>query len=163
MEPKADHERGAARRFTVAEVLAMVDAGILDDDERLELLDGALVPMSPQGPAHSGVAVVVRLALEAAFGAGFHVRPHSPLQAGASDLPEPDLAVVRGDPSAYLERLPQGVEAVLVVEIAQSSQRRDRGKASIYAAAGVSTYWLLDLAARRLEVRTEPGSSYYAR
>lgn len=140
----------------------MVEAGALHQDDRLELLDGELVPMSPQGPPHSGVTVLVRTLLERAFGPSHHVRDHSPLRAGPHDLPEPDLLVVRGDPRDYLRRLPTGDDSPLVIEVAESSRARDRRKARTYAAAGIPMYWLVDVARRRVEVRTRPGDDGYA-
>jgi Uma2 family endonuclease len=65
---------------------------------------------------------------------------------------------VASRPSGWRDRHPKGKEAVLVVEIGFSSQKLDRAKAAIYARAGVEVYWVLDLAARRLEVRTDPRS-----
>ena len=153
-------EENERRHFTVDEVLKMVEAGILDDDEHVELLDGELVVMSPQGPAHSALTVELSRRLDRAFGDGFHVRDHSPLHAGEYQLPEPNVIVTRGLPREYMRRHPAGDDVVLVVEIAETSQHRDRRKARIYA-AGVPVYWLVDLAARRIEERTMPDGGEY--
>ncbi len=134
----------------------MVELGILRDDEPLELIDGELVIVSPQGPAHLAVTAGLRRMLEGAYGPRHLGITHSPLLAGDGSLPEPDVMIVRGDHHAFVRRLPTGSDAVLVVEIAQTSQAADRRKAEIYARAGVAVYWLLDLVARRLEVRTGP-------
>jgi Uma2 family endonuclease len=150
-------ENAPRRCFTAADLETMVDAGILDEDERVELLDGDLILVSPQGPRHAALLAELRGLLAEAFGLSWHVRVQSPLAAGSHSLPEPDLAVVRGAPRSYLDRHPEGGDACLVVELAASSQDLDRAKARIYAAAGVAEYWLLDLVARRLEVRSEPG------
>jgi Uma2 family endonuclease len=89
------------------------------------------------------------------------IRSHSPLVSGVHDLPEPDLAVVReGD---YRTRHPRAEEAVLVVEIAQTSQQHDRAKAALYAAGGCPTYWLLDLAAEELTEHAGAREGGYAR
>jgi Uma2 family endonuclease len=79
----------------------------------------------------------------------------------AEQLPEPDVAVVTRADGGYARRHPTGTDAILVVELAWSSQDEDRKKAKIYARSGVSTYWLVDLAARKLEIHTIPGDEGY--
>lgn len=143
------------RPFTAEDIHGMVEAGILSEDEPVELLAGELVIVSPQAPPHSALLTEIQHLLHRAFSKA-HVRVQCPLAATSSSLPEPDLAVVRGRPRDYLDRHPTGAEVLLLVEVAITSQALDRTKAPIYAAAGVPVYWLLDLAQRRLEVRTEP-------
>jgi hypothetical protein len=151
----AEEER-KRRRFTAEEVLRMVEAGILAEDDPLELIDGELLEMSPQGPIHRARTVRIRQILEAAFGAGHHVQDHSPIDAGPHSLPEPDVAVVRGAVEDFEDRHPGGADLALVVELSVTSQAADRGKARVYARAGVPEYWNLDLVGRRLLVYTEP-------
>jgi Uma2 family endonuclease len=153
-------EGPSVRRFTADEAIRMVEAGIVGEDEHLELLDGALVEMSPQGRGH--VIALTKLArkLEGAYTPAAHVLEEKPLAASRHDLPEPDIAVYRGRLDDY-PRHPTGPDAILVVELAWSSQRIDRRKASVYAAGGVEAYWLVDLKARRLEVRTTPVDGAY--
>jgi Uma2 family endonuclease len=146
------------RHFTRHEVLRMAELGILREGERVELLRGRLIAMSPQGPQHTFASTSLRDRLLLIYGAGAVVREDKPLDCGTEDLPEPDLAVVRGIARDYVARHPAGAEALLVVEIAQTSQRIDREKAAIYASAQVPVYWLLDVAARRLEEYTNPTS-----
>ena len=153
-------ERPAVRRFTADEAMRMVEAGIVGEDEHVELLDGALVEMSPQGPKHA--VSVRRLAkrLRAVY-ENAEVLEEKPLAISAHDLPEPDVAVVSQREDDYLDGHPNGREAILVVELAWTSQRIDRRKAPIYAAGGVEVYWLIDLAARKLELRTTPVDGAY--
>jgi Uma2 family endonuclease len=143
------------RRFTVDEVQRMVH-GILHEDERLELLEGDLVVGSPQGPAEAAYLNELHARIAAAYQGVGHVRNQSPLDLRPHNLPEPDLAVVRGSARDYRERHPGGRDTLLVIEIAQTSQDLDRRKAAIYAAAGVPTYWLIDLPQSRLEAHSEP-------
>ncbi|MEO1171201.1 MAG: Uma2 family endonuclease [Myxococcota bacterium] len=84
------------RRFTVDEVLQMVEAGILSADEPIELLEGELVVVHPQGPSHRSLTVRVHRRLESVYGAGFHVQDHSPIAVAPDSLPEPDVALIRG-------------------------------------------------------------------
>jgi Uma2 family endonuclease len=144
------------RRFTAAEVLRMVDAGILAEDEPVELLEGELVVTPPQGPPHAAVVCDLAERLRDVYGPACHVRPQCPLVGAVDSLPEPDLAVVRGKARDYATRHPTGPDVVLVIEVARTSQALDRRKVRAYATIGVSVYWIVDLAARRLEVRSEP-------
>lgn len=149
------------RRFTAEEAMRMVDAGILGEDEPVQLLDGVLVAMSPEGPEHAYAITRLSERLREAYPGRERILEEKPLAVGTYSLPEPDVAVVRGDAGTYAHRHPAGTETVLVVEVAFSSQRGDRRKASIYAAGGVEVYWLLDLAARRLELHTMPVNGAY--
>ncbi|MEQ1571540.1 MAG: Uma2 family endonuclease [Myxococcota bacterium] len=144
------------RRFTAADVTRMVAAGILGEDDPLELIDGELIIVSPQGTVHRGLTVRIRRLLEAAFGPSFHVQDHSPIDAGPDSLPEPDVAVVRGDVDTFLDHHPTGADLALVVEISVTTQAMDRAKAAVYARAGVAEYWNLDVEARRLTVYRHP-------
>jgi Uma2 family endonuclease len=148
------------RRFTADETMRMVEVGILGEDEHIELLDGVLVEMSPQGVRHSRALLRLGERLRSAYQGRAHVREQQPLAVSSFDLPEPDIAVIRGDLVDYLEH-PTARDALLVVEVAWSSQRIDRQKAAAYAAGGVELYWLVDLQARELEVRTSPVDGVY--
>lgn len=138
----------------------MADAGILHADERLELLDGVLVEMSPKGHKHVVATTRIAKRLRGVYANTAEVLEEKPLRTSAVDLPEPDISLVRGRIEDYAD-VPTGSDAVLVVEICWSSQRIDRIKAAIYAAGGVAVYWLVDLAARKLELRTTPVDGAY--
>jgi Uma2 family endonuclease len=144
------------RRFTAGDVFRMLETGILDGDEPLELLEGELVVLPPQSPEHATIVERIARTLEEALGSGGHARRHSSLDAGSENLPEPDVALVEGTTEDYLHRHPAGSDRLLVVEVASSSRAVDRRKAAIYARAGVPVYWLVDLVKRRLEVRSGP-------
>jgi Uma2 family endonuclease len=145
------------RKFTVSDVTRMIRAGILGEDDRVELLDGELYSMGPHDPDHAGPIGRLQRRLHAVYGDGYVIRTQLPLEGSATDLPEPDLAVVRGTEAEYDRRHPLGSDAVLVVEVSWSTQRRDRQKAILYARAGVPVYWRLDVEQRQLEVYQRPG------
>jgi Uma2 family endonuclease len=145
------------RRFTAEEVWRMVETGVLSEDEPIELLEGELVVVTPQGPIHQTLSERTRRLLERTFGAGVHGRTHSTIDAGNEDLPEPDVVILRGEVDDYLHRVPTAADILLIVEISRTSLRADRGKARIYARAGVSVYWLVNLPAQHLEVYSGPG------
>ena len=152
----------AVRPLTADEVLRMVEAGILPEDERVELLHGALTEMSPKSPAHA--TVVTRLGhwlVPVADAGRFEVRSQLPLVVpDPTSLPEPDIAVVV--PGDYTRRHPS--TALLVVEVAVTSLRTDTTiKPVLYAAAGVPELVVVDVPARRLTVLTEPAADGYAR
>lgn len=119
--------------------------------ERLELLDGHLVVREPQGSSHAAIVMQVGQVLTAAFGAGWHARLHAPLALSDDSEPEPDVAIVTGAARDYVDAHP--VMAALIVEVADSSLRRDgRFKAGLYAQARVPEYWIVNLPDRAIEV-----------
>lgn len=144
------------RSFTADEVARMVEVGILGEDEPLELIEGKLVLVTPQGPPHSGLTTLLLRRLLALYSESFSVRAGCPLEVGGQSLPEPDLAVAAVADSDLLTRHPRGDEAVLVIEVARTSHAMDRLKAGIYARAGVPVYWLVDVPAKRIEVHEAP-------
>ena len=129
-------------------------------DERIELLDGALAPMSPIAPPHSSaVQKLTELLLPALLGRAT-VRVQSPFAALELSEPEPDLAVV--PPGDYDEAHPH--RAYLIIEVAESSLLLDRTrKSAIYATSGVPEYWIGNLSERCIEVYSNPeGAAYVA-
>lgn len=132
----------------------MVQAGLLREQDRVELVDGEVVEMSPISPSHSVSVTRTSYALMEAFGPAFVVRVQQPLALGGRSEPEPDLSVVRRED---LEQADHPGSAVLVVEVADSSLRYDRSrKTRVYAGARVAEYWIVNLRDRRLEVFREP-------
>jgi Uma2 family endonuclease len=128
------------------------------DDARVELLHGRVVSMSPQGEPHSyGVSQLVTLLIQA-LGTRARIRPQSPFVAPDESEPEPDVAVLA--PGTYLEGHP--TTAWLIVEVSDSSLARDRAKARLYAAAGVTEYWIVNLAEEVVEVYRQPDARGYA-
>lgn len=140
--------------------MRMVEAGIFTERDRVELIDGEILEMSPEGSAHAAIADNAAQLIQAAFGRGFFVRRSHPLRLGSSSGPEPDLAVVRGKPLDYFDEHPAG--AALLVEVSQSSQAFDRGtKQRLYAREGVREYWVIDLVERCLWICRRPAPTGY--
>ena len=152
-------EERPRRRFTVDDVLEMVRAGILGEDEHVELIDGELIAMSPQGRPHMLVTIALRRRLEKAYEGRAYTADHSPLRVDAHHLPEPDIVVYRGD--LEFARDAADDDPLLVVEIAATSLRHDEQKAALYARRGVPVYWLVDLARRQLRVHERPSPDGY--
>jgi Uma2 family endonuclease len=144
------------RRFTVAEYHQMIQSGILDEDDEVELLQGYVVLKMACNPPHDGTIPLVEEALARLLPPGWHVRIQSAITLPDSE-PEPDLAIVQGNKRAYLSRHPGPADIGLVIEVAESSLQRDRdGKGPMYASASLQTYWLVNLVDGCLEVRTAP-------
>lgn len=151
------------RRLLASEVLRMVEDGILRPDEPLELIDGELIVVSPQGPQHSSRVMKLHALLMEAYRGTGHVRVQMPVDAGPDSMPEPDLAVVYGGPERYELQHPGGADGVLLIEVAYSSQKLDRAKGPVYARAGFEHYWLVDLSSLQVEVSEGPAAGGYQR
>jgi Uma2 family endonuclease len=141
-------------RFSVAEYLAMADAGNLEH-ANVELLEGVVVPKMTRNSWHDATLGVVEEVIAAMLPQGYTTRVQMAL-VGRDSVPEPDVAIVRGSRRDYVKRRPTGADAMLVVEIADSSLSIDRDKASIYAAAGVPTYWIVNGRGQCIEVYRDP-------
>lgn len=140
-------------RWSVADYHRAAESGVFDR-RRVELIDGEIIEMSPQGNAHAVGIGKVDYALRPIFGKTHWIRIQMPLTLTARDEPEPDLAVVPGAPGDYAAHPDT---ALLVVEISDSTLAYDRiDKANLYAAHGVADYWIVNLNDRCLEVLREP-------
>jgi len=143
------------RRFTVDEYHRMIEAGILGEDEHVQLLSGTVVAMTPQGRPHARVVQRLTRLFVRAVGDDLEVLTQLPLTLLDESEPEPDLAVVRAEDAQSGEHHPR--TAVLVIEVAGDSLRLDRqSKAVLYARAGIPEYWIANLAEATVEVHREP-------
>jgi Uma2 family endonuclease len=133
----------------------MVERGLFDSDDKVELLDGLLVVKEPQGALHSAVVMAGQQVLQRVFGPRYHVRIGSPVALDDMSEPEPDLAVVPGNPWDYKAAHP--ARPVLMVEVALTSRAKDRvWKGGLYARAGLADYWVVNLVDEVLEVYRRP-------
>jgi Uma2 family endonuclease len=154
MRAMADYET-RTRRFTRAEYERLIDLGVFQPGEEIELIGGELMVAEPQGAPHYTAIRKTAKALEAAFGPGWEVRTEGPIGLDDESEPEPDVAVVPGAPDDYARAHPS--RPALTVEVAESSLALDRQrKGSLYARAGLPDYWVLNLVDRVLEVYREP-------
>ncbi|GMQ76510.1 MAG: Uma2 family endonuclease [Gammaproteobacteria bacterium] len=138
----------------------MIEAGIFHPESHLELIEGEVLTMTPQGSRHMTAIRLVETALREVFSIGHDVRTQAPLALDERSEPEPDVAVVTGTPRDYRDAHP--ATAVLVVEVADSTLSFDRGrKKALYARAGIAEYWIVNLDDSQLEVsRHAEGVSY---
>jgi Uma2 family endonuclease len=150
------------RRFTVDEYYEMARAGILGEDDRVELIDGEIVEMPPIGPGHAGSVGGAAEQLMRQFGDRAHVRVQNPIRLGPHDEPQPDLALVRRRADSYRSAHPTPADVLLVIEVADTSLAADRGvKMPLYARFGLPEAWLVDLQHEVVLVHREPAADGY--
>jgi Uma2 family endonuclease len=146
-------------RMSVEQYHRMVQSGILDEDDRIELLEGWLIPQMTKNPPHRIAVKLIHDALARLIPSGWYVDAQEPITLADSE-PEPDVTIIRGGTRHYWDRHPGAAEVGLVVEVADATLQRDRGiKRGIYARAGIPVYWIVNLLERRIEVYTEPAVS----
>lgn len=161
LEPKRDEVETwdvprTLRRFTAEEYLKLCEAGILDEDERVELLEGCVVSMMTRMPPHDVALRLVAKALDRILPSGFDLRVQSAVALSGS-MPEPDCAIVVGDIRRYRDHHPAPGEIELVIEVSDSSLQLDRTwKSRIYGRDQVPCYWIVNLPDRTLEICTDP-------
>jgi len=145
------------RRWSREEYDRLIAGGMFHPEERLELIEGEIVQMSPQGSQHATGVTLVENTLRTVFGKNYVVRVQMPLAISLGSEPEPDIAIVTGAPRDYCKEHPTTAE--LVIEIADTTLTYDRTKkAAMYAQAGIQEYWILNLLDRQLEVYRQPQS-----
>ena len=150
------------RPFTVVEYHRMGEAGILSESDRVELIEGELVAMSPVGSRHAGVINKLNRMLVLAVGDRGLVSVQNPIRLDDRSEPEPDVAVLRPRADDYVEATPGPEDVLLVIEVADSSLSYDRTvKAPLYAAHGLPEFWIVDLAGRAIEVHRRPAEGRY--
>ena len=149
-----------ARRYTIEAYHRLLEDGRLEEDARVELLDGKIVPMAPIGPEHQWFLETLLRAFMAQEKGRFRTGPRRPLPIPDWSVPEPDLMLYRAG-SASKQRHVQPGDVFLVVEVAQSTRRRDLiKKAKIYRGAQVPEYWVVDLKKKGLHIFTLEGGGY---
>jgi Uma2 family endonuclease len=141
----------------------MVEAGILHEDDRVELLHGEIVDMPPIGPGHaSGVKRLLNGFLPLQLQGKVIISVQDPIQLGGHSEPQPDLALLKPRPDFYAQGHPTPQEVLLVVEVMESSAGYDREvKLPLYARFGIPETWLVDAERELLEVYREPSPEGY--
>jgi Uma2 family endonuclease len=138
----------------------MTESGILTEDDAVELIHGQIVEMSPENTPHRATIMkLTRVLVESLDADTYAVQTQSTLPLDDQNAPEPDLAVLRGTPDDLMQgELP----VALVIEVADTSLERDRTvKQRLYAQAGIPAYWIVNLAARELEMFSDPRGERY--
>jgi Uma2 family endonuclease len=146
------------KRWSRAEYEHMIAVGVFGPGEHVELIDGEIVAMTPQGSPHATSVGLVQDSLGAVFGPDTHIRVQLPLALGVDSEPEPDIAVVAGRRREFRQAHP--TSALLVVEVSETTLKYDRQeKQRLYARAGIQDYWIVDVTGQSLEVYREPAET----
>lgn len=146
-------------RCSVEQYHAMIQAGILTEDDPVELLEGWVVTKMPKNPRHSAVTQLIQGTFARMLPADWHARGQEPITTITSE-PEPDIVIARGNLREYFDRHPGPQDLALVVEVADSSLRRDRMlKKRLYAAASIPVYWVVNLTDACIESYSEPSGA----
>lgn len=151
------------RRFTVKEYHRMGEARVLTGDDRVELLDGVIIEMTPIAPPHAGTVTRLHRLFWSRLGDRAIVAVQNPIELADQDSePQPDVTLLRSRADFYTTAHPGVHDVLLVVEVMDTSVERDRRlKLPIYARAGIAEVWLVDLSARRVEVYRQPTPDGY--
>ena len=154
----------AKKLWTVNEVLRMQETGILTPDNRLELICGELIEMSPSGNRHRIVVNCINKLLNKLIGEAYTIWVQTPITLNELSAPEPDIALLKWKGDFYSPQPPGPEDILLIIEVADSSLSFDRTiKASLYAEFGIPEYWILNLQEPCLEQYQLPGKDGYAR
>jgi len=148
--------------FTVDSYHRLAELGILDEDDRVELLDGQIVEMTPIGGAHAACVIRLTDLLSRRSSRDISVSVQNPVVVAERWEPQPDIAVLRRPAGSAGAWLPSPQDVLLVIEVADTSLERDRDlKIPRYAAAGIPEAWLVDLAGDAISVCRGPGPDGY--
>lgn len=144
-------------RFTVDDYHRMAEAGILKPGAKVELIDGEIVDMLPIGPFHSGSVYRLTRGFTQKADGRWLVASQGPLQLGESDMPEPDVMLLRPSEDDYTSRHPVAGDVFLVIEVADSSLTFDQNvKLPLYARAGIEEVWILNVPQKQIEIYRQP-------
>jgi Uma2 family endonuclease len=144
------------KQFSVAEYHRLIEAGVLTENDNIEMLEGYLVNKKPHSPPHDAAIQKGIKKLFRVLPPGWDLRAQCAITLPESE-PEPDFAIIRGDENAYLMHHPTAADIGLVVEVSDSSLLGDRDdKGRIYARAGIPCYWIVNVHDGWIEVYTSP-------
>jgi Uma2 family endonuclease len=150
-------------RFNIEEYYRMAETGVLKPEARVELLDGGILDMSPIGPFHGGVVSRLVQFFNGCAKGRWLVRPQSPIRLDDYSEPEPDLLLAKPKPGDYTAYHPLPEEALLLIEVADTSLEKDRVvKLPLYGRAGIPEVWIIDLQELTVEVYREPHLTGYS-
>ena len=150
------------RRFTVEEYHQMAEAGVLSEDERVELIEGEIVQMAAIGSRHAAGVKRLNHLFSQHLGARALISVQDPIQLSSSSEPQPDVALVRPRADFYVQGHPQPPDVFLIAEVADSSVGFDRElKAPLYAQEGIPEMWLANLTEDHVDVYRHPHPSGY--
>lgn len=150
------------RKISVEDYHKMIAAGILSKEDKVELINGEMIEMSPIGSNHSGIVNRLNAFFIRTLGERAIVSVQNPVILSDLSEPEPDLAILYPRDDFYSKNHPHPEDVYLIIEVADSSIDYDREiKLSYYAQAGIPEYWIVDLEQRHVEAYRSPEKDYY--
>ncbi len=150
------------RRFTIDEYHRLGEAGILHEDDRVELIEGELFVMPPIGGGHMGSVIGLDHLLNRRVGDAALVSVQNPVRLPPGSEPQPDIALLRPKADFYRSGPPSPEDVLLLIEVADTSLAYDRDvKMPLYAGAGIAEAWLVDIQGERVTVYRDPADSRY--
>ena len=163
-EPAAETWQPTRRPFTADEYQRMIETGILDEDERVELLDGEIFVMAPPGPEHqASVGIGTTLFAPLAVRRAAIVWVQNSVRLGEHSRPEPDLALLKWRDDHYRHRLPEPQDVLLIIETSDSTLSHDQGpKLARYAESAIPEVWIENIPDRQIEAHRNPVNGEYA-
>jgi Uma2 family endonuclease len=148
-------------RWTRTSFHHAIEQGVFPEGARIELIFGNLYPQPPMNRPHAICVSKSEKALALAFGADYSIFSQLPIALSTDGEPMPDIAVVLGKPDDYADH-PTESDVLLLLEISDSTLAFDQGtKSELYAEAGITEYWILNVKERTLEVRRDPRGTRY--
>ncbi len=149
------------RRLRVEDYEKMIEHGVFDEDERVELWEGFLIKMSPKGIKHANAVRRIDKIIERKLNERVIFSSQDPIRLDDFSEPEPDVALIAPPLEKYDLSHPTPADVYLLMEIAETSVKKDRSKAAIYARSGIRQYLLFNLTANEIEDYREPGADGY--
>lgn len=150
------------RKISLAEYHRMAEVGILTEDDRVELLNGEIIVMSPVGPSHTAHVKGINRVLSNLLEGLATVGVQDPIVLDDLSEPIPDISILRWREDDYVEAHPRPQDVFLLIEVADSSVNVDRGaKLNAYAQAGIPEYWIVNIPAKQVEIYRGPVEDFY--
>lgn len=154
-ETKPTQARGLV--WTLDRYHHAIEAGVFTEDDRIELLDGKIVEKMSVGTKHSACLKILNKYFNRRYLDIYELMSENPVSLGDKNEPEPDFTILHLREDNYIESHPSPKDILLIIEVADESLSRDRTrKASLYAQANISEYWIINLVNRQIEVHTKP-------
>ena len=150
------------RTFTIEEYRRMGEIGILSEDDRVELIEGEIVKMSPIGKRHAAAVEAVDEVARERLGRSVNVRVQNPIQLDDHSEPQPDISILKRRDDYYKHAHPKPEDVLLLVEVSDSTLEYDRQiKVPLYARAGITEVWIINLVDERVEMFADPSGGAY--
>ena len=152
----------AKRYFNVSEYYRMAEAGILTEDDCVELIEGEIIKMSPIGSSHAACVKGLNQLLQRLMGQAALVSVQDPIRLDDFSEPQPDVALLRPRADRYVQAHPSPAEVLLVIEVSDTTAQFDRKvKVPLYARSAIPEVWLIDLQQETIEIYAQPAGGAY--